>query len=204
MRCCSSPLSALPEVRLVSSALSSVLSLDPRQHHKHLARCGRIVGHRLGHIHGNSLRASSASRGPALSVGKIAGAAALVLQSKGKAAASDVRTILQTTAKPVPVSKAPNALPQTLAQQGAGLVDVFNALNSQTEVSPGELLLNDTAHWKSVSVLRLQRVLKINCSHVFAQTHGRGEKYRENDAEIRPVAPASRHDRDDPRGAHTS
>lgn len=78
----------------------------------------------------------------------VAGAAALVLQVKGKAASKNMRSLLQSTSKAVPSSNANSALAQTLAQSGAGLINVYNALNAQTEVSPATLLLNDTAHWK--------------------------------------------------------
>ncbi|EJD35518.1 subtilisin-like protein [Auricularia subglabra TFB-10046 SS5] len=79
----------------------------------------------------------------------IAGSAALLIEAKGKVVAKDIRAILQTTAEPVPISHEKNAVPQTLAQQGAGLVNVYNALTVRTLVTPGELLLNDTAHWKA-------------------------------------------------------
>ena len=82
----------------------------------------------------------------------IAGSAALVLQVKGKTAAKNVRSILQTTSNAVPVSKAKGSSAESLAHAGAGLVNVYNALNTKTEVSPAELLLNDTAHWKGLSV----------------------------------------------------
>lgn len=78
-----------------------------------------------------------------------AGSAALVLQAKGKNVAKDVRTILETTSFSLPSSKAEGALPESLARVGAGLVNVFKAISSSSEVSPGELLLNDTAHWRA-------------------------------------------------------
>ncbi|KAI0786595.1 subtilisin-like protease [Abortiporus biennis] len=52
-----------------------------------------------------------------------AGSAGLILQAKGKV-------------DPL----------QTLSQQGAGLVDVFTAINTKTVVSPSEILLNDTSN----------------------------------------------------------
>jgi hypothetical protein len=81
-----------------------------------------------------------------------AGSAALVLQSKGKGVAQDVRRILQTSARVVPYSRAQDSLPQTLAQQGAGLINVYQSIYGNSNVSPGELLLNDTEHWKPEQV----------------------------------------------------
>jgi hypothetical protein len=37
-----------------------------------------------------------------------------------------------------------------VTQQGAGLINVFDAIHSTTIVSPGELILNDTAHFKKL------------------------------------------------------
>ncbi|EJD37108.1 subtilisin-like protein [Auricularia subglabra TFB-10046 SS5] len=78
--------------------------------------------------------------GTSLATPYMAGSAALLLQAKGKG----------STAVGLPESHEPRPRPHTLAQQGAGLINVFNALNVKTEVSPAELLLNDTAHWKGV------------------------------------------------------
>jgi len=77
----------------------------------------------------------------------VAGSAALILSVRGKSAAPDVRTMLETTAKPVLASHNGSSLLQTAAQQGAGLINVYDALFGNTKVSPGELLLNDTAHF---------------------------------------------------------
>ncbi|KAL0564133.1 hypothetical protein V5O48_017920 [Marasmius crinis-equi] len=78
-----------------------------------------------------------------------AGAAALLLEAKGKSSevARGAISIFETNSVGVPVSKDGNRL-QTLSQQGAGLVNVFDAVQSTTIVSPGELILNDTANFK--------------------------------------------------------
>lgn len=89
-----------------------------------------------------------------------AGSAALVLEAKGKRALRNVRGILETTSLGIPSSKAAGALPQTLAQQGTGIVNLFNALNVKTEVSPAELLLNDTANWKSTHKVTIKNTGK--------------------------------------------
>ncbi|KAJ7255407.1 subtilisin-like protein [Mycena rebaudengoi] len=89
-----------------------------------------------------------------------AGSAALVLQSKGKGAAQDVRRILQTSARAVPNSKAQDSLPETLAQQGAGLINVYQSIYGTSNVSPGELLLNDTEHWKPDHVITVKNTGK--------------------------------------------
>ena len=79
----------------------------------------------------------------------LAGSSALLLQVKGKTAAvaRGARTLFETTAQNIPSSKNDGDPLQTLTQQGAGLINVFNALNFKTVVSPGEMILNDTAHF---------------------------------------------------------
>lgn len=80
----------------------------------------------------------------------IAGVSALLFQKNGvtPVVGRTSTALLETTAKIVPSANSKGALPQTAAQQGAGLVDAFKALTADTVVFPGELLLNDTANFK--------------------------------------------------------
>jgi hypothetical protein len=84
----------------------------------------------------------------------VAGSAALILQAKGKSAsvAKSLRDLFQATASPVGSSPTDSDPLQTLAQQGAGLIQVNNAVNTKTIISPAQLLLNDTAHMKPMYV----------------------------------------------------
>ncbi|KAG7085344.1 hypothetical protein E1B28_002910 [Marasmius oreades] len=81
-----------------------------------------------------------------------AGSAALLLQATGKSyeVARNIRTLFQTTAVAVPSNHTEGAVLQTVTQQGAGLINVFNAAHTTTFVSPGELLLNDTVNFQAV------------------------------------------------------
>jgi len=83
-----------------------------------------------------------------------AGSAALVLQAKGKGAARNMRSILQSTTQQLPQSHAEGSLIETAAFQGSGLVNIFDAINVKTTVSPAEITLNDTEHWKTQCVNR--------------------------------------------------
>ncbi|KAL0956650.1 hypothetical protein HGRIS_002782 [Hohenbuehelia grisea] len=80
----------------------------------------------------------------------VAGSAALILSVKGKtpAVGRSLRTLLETTAQSVPSTHTDGDPLQTLTQQGAGLINVFDAIHTTTIVSPAELVLNDTAHFK--------------------------------------------------------
>ena len=84
----------------------------------------------------------------------VAGSAALLLSVKGKSkqVANGARTLFQTTAHVVPSSKTDGDPLQTVAQQGAGLINVYNAIHSTTYISKGEMILNDTAHFHPVFV----------------------------------------------------
>lgn len=80
----------------------------------------------------------------------VAGSAALLFEAKGKKpeVGRSARTLFETTAKYVP-SNLTDADPlQTVTQQGAGLINVFDALHATTILSKGELILNDTANFK--------------------------------------------------------
>ncbi|KAI0040635.1 subtilisin-like protease [Auriscalpium vulgare] len=80
----------------------------------------------------------------------VAGSAALVLNAKGKGVTSlSARTLFETTAQPVAADTTDAALLHTATQQGAGLINVYTAIHTETIVSPGELILNDTAHYQS-------------------------------------------------------
>ena len=85
----------------------------------------------------------------------VAGGSALLLQVKGRSAAValSARALFETTAHVVPSSNNVSSSPlQTVAQQGAGLIQVYNALRYSTVVTPGEIILNDTAHFSGTSV----------------------------------------------------
>ncbi|KDR78150.1 hypothetical protein GALMADRAFT_224528 [Galerina marginata CBS 339.88] len=90
----------------------------------------------------------------------MAGVSALLLSVKGKSQAvtSSARTLFQTTAQMIGSSKTDGDPLQTLTQQGAGLVNAFNAIHTTTIVSPGELLLNDTANFKPVQTFTVKNI----------------------------------------------
>ena len=80
----------------------------------------------------------------------VAGSAALLLAAKGKSAdvATGMMTLLETTAKPLASNHSEDDPLQTLTQQGAGLINVFDAMRTTTSVSPAELVINDTAYFR--------------------------------------------------------
>jgi hypothetical protein len=69
----------------------------------------------------------------------------------------------------VPSSYDDSAPLQTLSQAGAGLINVWNAIHYQSSVSPGELLLNDTTHFKGDHIIKITN--SGNKAKVYTLTH---------------------------------
>ncbi|KAF7321905.1 Subtilisin-like protease [Mycena kentingensis (nom. inval.)] len=80
----------------------------------------------------------------------VAGAAALILEARGHSrdVALDVQRMLQATAGDVAASHTDGTPLRTVAQQGAGLIQVDRAIALKTVVSPAQIALNDTVHMK--------------------------------------------------------
>ncbi|RDB16703.1 Minor extracellular protease vpr [Hypsizygus marmoreus] len=106
----------------------------------------------------------------------VAGSAALLFSVKGKSPSvgRTARTLFETTAKRVPSTHTDGDPLQTVTQQGAGLINVFDAIHTTTIVSPGQLVLNDTAHFKSPQTFTIRNtsrsVKRYKLTHVPAGT----------------------------------
>ena len=86
-----------------------------------------------------------------------AGAAALYVNAKGSGSVSPktVREAFQFSADQTIVSDS-NSTFESVAAQGAGRLQLFEAINTSTVVSPTELLLNDTAYFQSLQYVTIQ------------------------------------------------
>ncbi|RUS24919.1 peptidase S8/S53 domain-containing protein, partial [Jimgerdemannia flammicorona] len=82
--------------------------------------------------------------GTSMSCPYIAGALALYIQAKGHQTGPRLKTIFQNNAKPVKNYQSEYAA--HVAVQGAGLVNVYDAIKANNWVSPSTLSLNDTAN----------------------------------------------------------
>lgn len=86
------------------------------------------------------------SSGTSMAAPFAAGAAALILKAKGKDkdTCKSVKGLLQSTAGMIPTSSVDGAPIASAAQQGAGLINVYQAIQAQSVITTTELLLNDT------------------------------------------------------------
>jgi len=86
----------------------------------------------------------------------VAGAAALLLQAKPNTNPGSVRSILQNSADPAPWFGNPSlGFLDNVHRQGAGMVDIDDAILAQTEVSPGKLALGESESGPAVRQLEV-------------------------------------------------
>ena len=86
--------------------------------------------------------------GTSMAAPYVAGCAALLLAANRNETARDYRTLFETTSNMIPVTNDDSGSFDTVTKAGAGLINVYKAIHSKTLVSPGELILNDTANFQ--------------------------------------------------------
>jgi subtilisin family serine protease len=108
--------------------------------------------------------------GTSMSSPHVAGVVALYLQAKPGTPASEMRTILQNTSDPKRLSVAPTTgLLDIVHRQGAGMVQIVDAINSTTRVTPGKLSLGEV---ESGSVTRTLTIRNLgNASETYTFSH---------------------------------
>ncbi|WP_162802157.1 S8 family serine peptidase [Ornithinimicrobium murale] len=83
--------------------------------------------------------------GTSMSSPHVAGTAALLLQARPDLATEDVRTVLQNSSDPAPWSGNPTiGFLDSVHRQGAGMVDIDDAILAPALVSPGKISLGQT------------------------------------------------------------
>lgn len=75
----------------------------------------------------------------------LSGVAALFIGQNGKVDPDLITKIFETTTTPVYTQMGGSQL-QTIAQQGGGLINAYDAVLFKTIISPAEFNLNDTVH----------------------------------------------------------
>lgn len=86
----------------------------------------------------------------------VTGSVALLLSLKPSATPAEVKATIQRTAKPIPGNDDPETL-QSISWQGAGLINAYSAYHYTTDISPSEILLNDTAHYTQPTISLINR-----------------------------------------------
>jgi subtilisin family serine protease len=106
----------------------------------------------------------------------VAGAAALLKEARPGLAAERFRDILQNSADPRPLSQAPGAgILDFVHRQGAGMVDIDDAVRSTTTILPGKLSLGEGGgpHTRTLTVTNSgSSAVTYNLSHVGAALSG--------------------------------
>ncbi|CAG8523782.1 12348_t:CDS:2 [Ambispora leptoticha] len=106
----------------------------------------------------------------------LAGCVAVIFEAKGKLSADETKRLLMNTAHPVTASN--HTLNQTSPQasinkQGAGLVNLLDALSSKISITPSKLALNDTGNYKALNTLTIKNsgndTVTFKVTHVGAQ-----------------------------------
>lgn len=94
--------------------------------------------------------------GTSFSAPLLAGASALMMEARGKSIKTNLKSIFQQTAVPVHTTANDDGPIASLAQQGAGLINAYNAVNYKTFISPSILALNDTVNSKYQQQITIQ------------------------------------------------
>ncbi|KAJ7045889.1 subtilisin-like protease, partial [Mycena alexandri] len=118
----------------------------------------------------------------------MAGSSALLLSVKGKspAVAKTALSLFESTSKPLSSSHTDGAPLQTVTQQGAGLVNVHDAIFATTIISPAELLLNDSAHFAGIQKFSVQNTGKSVKVYTLSHEHA-GTAVSVNSGSIQPA-----------------
>ncbi|KAG0330361.1 hypothetical protein BGZ99_004731 [Dissophora globulifera] len=105
--------------------------------------------------------------GTSMATPYIAGSAALLLESEPTIDRKDVLGRLQSYAKPGLYKN--TLIPDSVARQGAGMVNIFDAVRGKAFVEPTHLGLNDTLHTKGTYTIALTN--HYNSAETFSLTH---------------------------------
>lgn len=103
------------------------------------------AGHTLSTWPLGSLGGYAILSGTSMATPYVSGSFALIKSQFPKATIQQILDLIQTTATPLPWIYDTSII-TTPAQQGAGQINVYNAIFSKSTVSPGQLLISDVTH----------------------------------------------------------
>ncbi|KAI8089167.1 peptidase S8/S53 domain-containing protein [Halteromyces radiatus] len=99
----------------------------------------------------------STMSGTSMATPYISGCIALMMEATGKKSPETIISQLLNYAKPIP-SIVDSTFMESLAKQGAGLVQVYDSILASTSVYPYKLPLNDTAHFRESTELTIENL----------------------------------------------
>ncbi len=109
--------------------------------------------------------------GTSMSSPHVAGTVALYLQARPGTPASEMRTILQNTAEPKPWSGNPAlGFLDYVHRQGAGMVQIVDAIQSTTRVIPGKLSLGEVESGSVTRTLTVRNLGSASETYTFSHT----------------------------------
>ncbi len=114
--------------------------------------------------------------GTSMSSPHVAGGVALLLQARPKTSAQDVRTILQNSADPNIRVGTPAGL-DNVHRQGAGMLDIDDAILSMSTIEPAKLALGESQSGPAVRTLRIKNSAATSVTYALSHqpalgTHG--------------------------------
>ncbi|HNK63199.1 MAG TPA: S8 family serine peptidase [Anaerolineales bacterium] len=96
----------------------------------------------------------------------VAGAVALLLQAAPRTKAEDVRNILQNSAEPALWSLAPQyGILDSVHRQGAGMVQIDDAITAKTRIEPGKLSLGESQNGPVTRKLKIHNYGRTNVTY---------------------------------------
>ena len=124
--------------------------------------------------------------GTSFSAPMAAGAAALYIQAKGRTSPAKIYQAFENTAKRLAATTGGSEL-MSIATQGSGMIQAYDAIFADTLISPAELNLNDTAYFANKQYITIKntgrKVVKYTVDHVAAGTaltYGTGEYHNQS------------------------
>ncbi|KAI8339097.1 peptidase S8/S53 domain-containing protein [Chlamydoabsidia padenii] len=101
----------------------------------------------------------STMSGTSMATPYISGCVALLMQATGKAPPVSIIRHLLNHAKPVYTSSGVHL--ESIAKQGAGLVQIYDSILATTKVSPYKISLNDTDHFQPLTQLAIENTSNV-------------------------------------------
>lgn len=113
--------------------------------------------------------------GTSMATPLLSGAVALLLSARqGENLSPErVRLLLGSTAKKTPTQRGGSTLDPAILQ-GAGLIQIADAVNARTIIQPAELLLNDTQHVVTTHKIQITNSNSFSTQYTFSSRAGQG------------------------------